>query len=321
MAEPPFIRTVLGDIAPDDLGVCYAHEHIIIDASVATLRYPAFHLESVEKAVAELATFHAAGGRAVVDAMPCDAGRNVLKLADISRATSVHIIAPTGIHLEQYYDPGHWSKRVSGSQLADLFVADIETGIDRFDYGGPLVDRTEHHAGVIKVAGGRDRLSDHERKVFAAAGEAHRQTGCPILTHTEQGTAALEQIACFERAGVPLGKVVLSHTDRLPDPAYHREILSSGVRVEYDSCFRWKDRADNPSLDLVLELIDAFPGQILLGMDAARPGYWKHHGGEPGLAFLLGPFSERLRAGGLTDQHWQRIFVENPRAWLRFERG
>ena len=31
-----FIRTVLGDIAPAQLGKCYAHEHVIIDKSYIT---------------------------------------------------------------------------------------------------------------------------------------------------------------------------------------------------------------------------------------------------------------------------------------------
>ena len=69
---------------PAELGVCYAHEHIIIDPSVATLRFPDFQLPSVEKAVEELRQFHADGGRALVDSMPCDAGRSVEKLARIS---------------------------------------------------------------------------------------------------------------------------------------------------------------------------------------------------------------------------------------------
>ena len=37
-----FVRTVLGDIAPEDLGVCYAHEHIIIDPSFTTVMEPGF---------------------------------------------------------------------------------------------------------------------------------------------------------------------------------------------------------------------------------------------------------------------------------------
>ena len=129
----PFIRTVLGDITPDELGVCYAHEHIIIDDSVATLRFPDFYLPSVENAISEFAEFYAAGGRAMVDSMPCDAGRNVRKLAEISSASSVHVICPTGLHLAKYYDEGHWGRNYSVEQIAELFVADIEEGIDAWD--------------------------------------------------------------------------------------------------------------------------------------------------------------------------------------------
>ena len=49
------IRTVLGDIEASELGVCYAHEHLIIDPSVATHNYPDFKLESVEAFRGDLA--------------------------------------------------------------------------------------------------------------------------------------------------------------------------------------------------------------------------------------------------------------------------
>ena len=42
------IRTILGDIAPESLGACYAHEHIIIDHSHTTEQSPDF-LRLVEK--------------------------------------------------------------------------------------------------------------------------------------------------------------------------------------------------------------------------------------------------------------------------------
>jgi len=143
------IRTVLGDIAPQDLGCCYAHEHIIIDASVATLRYPDFQLHSVGNGVAELSQFYADGGRAMVDSMPCDAGRNVLKLAQISQQSKVHILCPTGLHLAKYYDDGHWSHHYSAEQMAELFIADITQGIDRYDYSGPCVDRSLAGHGLL----------------------------------------------------------------------------------------------------------------------------------------------------------------------------
>lgn len=305
------IRTVLGDISPDDLGVCYAHEHIIIDPSYTTVVDDGFRLDNVDAASRELAEFFALGGRAMIDSMPCDAGRNVLKLAEVSRRSGVHIVCPTGLHLAKYYDPGHWGNFYTEEQLAALFIAEITEGIDAQDYNGPLVNRTPHRAGLIKIATA-ETITSRQRKTFAAAAAAHRATGCPILTHTEQGTLGLEQVEMLQRNGVDLRHVVLSHLDRKPDPAYHREILSTGVRAEYDSAFRWKPGQGNPTLDLLVELISEFPNQLMLGMDAARRAYWKHHGGSPGMNFLLTTFTDQMKSAGLTDDATHRIFVRNP---------
>lgn len=322
MTTPPaaagFIRTVRGDVPAAELGVCYAHEHVVIDESYATRKFPDFLLADTGRIAQELQAFHAAGGRAMIDSMPCAAGRNAHKLAEVSRRSGVHLVAPTGAHLGIYYPPEHWTRTAAPEQLAELWTADIEQGIDRYDYSGPLVERTAHRAGVIKVASGSGGPSGREVELFEVAAAVHRKTGCPILTHTEQGTGALEQIELFRRCRADLAHIVLSHTDRRPDPGYHREILSTGVRLEYDSAFRWKEKekekkhAGNPTLDLVVRFSEEFPGQILLGMDAARPAYWKAFGGAPGLDFLLTDFTRQLRAAGLGDAAWQRIFIANP---------
>ncbi|MES2570874.1 MAG: aryldialkylphosphatase [Verrucomicrobiota bacterium] len=313
-----FIRTVLGDIDPGNLGVCYAHEHLMIDPGFATHQTPGFLLEDIDRCERELRAFHQAGGRAAVDAMPCDCGRNVLKLAEVSRRTGVHILCPTGLHLAGYYPPGHWGDSYTPEELAGLFVAEIEQGIDARDYGGPLVSHTSHRAGLIKIASSLGSLSAREERIFSAAAEAHRQTGSPILTHTEQGTAALEQVGFLQARGVDLAHLCLSHTDRKPDPGYHREILSTGVKVEYDSAFRWKGDQGNPTLDLLVELLPEFPHQIMLGMDAARSSYWQSYGGAPGLAYLLTRFSDQLRARGVTEEMLRAIFVETPAATFSF---
>ena len=312
-----FVRTVLGDIPAAQLGVCYAHEHVIIDESFTTQATPDFLLEDVGRAAAELLEFHAAGGRSMVDSMPCDSGRNVRKLAELSRRTGVHLVCPTGLHLAKYYDPGHWGNFYTEHELARLFVADIVEGIDAHDYNGPLVRRTLHRAGVIKIASGT-AFGAREEKLFAAAAQAHRRTGCPILTHTEQGGLALTQVETLRRHGVDLRHVCLSHTDRKPDPGYHREILASGVRVEFDSAFRWKAGQGNPTRDLLLALLPEFPDQLMLGMDAARRGYWRHYGGTPGLTYLLTDFAAQLSVAGVTAENWQRIFVTTPAATFSF---
>ncbi|MEO1237098.1 MAG: aryldialkylphosphatase [Planctomycetota bacterium] len=314
-----FIRTVLGDIDPDRLGVCYAHEHIIIDRSFTTQLFPDFLLDDVDRAAEELQQLHADGGRAVVDSMPCASGRNVLKLAEVSRRSGVHVLCPTGFHLKRYYPEGSWGVRLSADELAALFADDINLGVDKNDYAGPTCERTEHKAGVIKIASGLDRLDDHELRLFEAAGIAHRTTGAPILTHTERGTAALEQVQVLGRHGVAPRHVVLSHTDRQPDPAYHQDILATGVNVEYDSHFRWKEGQGNPTRDLVVAMCEAgYADQLMLGMDAARRSYWVAHGGGPGMSYLLTTFSAMLRDAGLTDEHLRAFFVDNPRRAYAF---
>ncbi len=307
------IRTVLGDIDPSLLGVCYAHEHIIIDESYVTEQYPDFLLADAPRAIDELVAFHAAGGRAMVDSMPCDCGRNIRKLVQVSRGAKVHIVCPTGIHLRKYYPPTHWSDTESEYEIALRFIDDIEQGVDRNDYSGAPVERDAARAGVIKVASGRDQLNAHEKKVFAAAARAHIQTGVPILTHTEQGTAALEQVEWLGKLGVAANSIVLSHTDRLPDLSYHREILSTGVFVEYDSAFRWPGEKGNPTRDLILNLFsEGYGEQIMLGMDAARRSYWRSHGGKPGLSYLLQTFWPQLEASGLSPSAFNTLFVQNP---------
>jgi phosphotriesterase-related protein len=315
-----FVRTVLGDIAPTALGVTYAHEHLVIDGGRPVEMQPDFDLGDVEAMSEEVTEAAAAGLRSVVDAMPCDAGRSATKLAEISRRTGVNVIAPTGLHHERYYGPAHWSHRVSVDELAELFVQDVTDGIDANDYAGPVVRRTEHRAGVIKVAGSDGGPSARDRRVFEAAADAHRRTGVPILTHCEHGTGALEQVRLLAEAGVDLGHVALSHVDRLLDRGLHRELLETGAFAEYDGSFRWGD-APNGTIRLLTWMAeDGLVDRIVLGMDAARRRYYRIHGGSPGLAWLLTGFSEEMAAAGLDDAVRERLFVDNPARLFSFAR-
>lgn len=314
-----FIRTVTGDVPSSEAGVCYAHEHIIIDPSFTTFCNPEFQIDSVDRACIDLVDFREAGGKTLVDSMPCGGGRNPEKLAEICRRAGVNIVCPTGLHLHKYYPPGHWGERLSAEEMAALFVADIEEGIDRNDYNGPFVFRTAHKAGVIKVATSGEKLTDRERRTLEGAVIAHRRTGAPILTHTEQGLGALEQVRVFEDLGASLDHVVLSHTDKKPEIGYHKEILGTGVTLEYDSAFRWPEGAGNPTLELVLAMFkEGFGKHIVLGMDAARRRYWRAYGGQPGMAYLLKEFVPLLRASGLSQSDIDLIFIHNPQQCYSF---
>ena len=308
-----FVRTLLGDIAPEELGVTYAHEHLVIDGGRAVLLEPEFDLADVEAMTTEVAEAAELGLRSVVDAMPCDAGRNASMLAEIARRTGVQVVAPTGLHHDRYYGPAHWSHRISVEEMAELFVADIKEGIDAYDYAGPVVRRTLFRAGVIKVAGSDGGLSARDRRVFEAAAETHRRTGAPILTHCEHGTGALEQVRFLGDHGVLPRHIVLSHVDRIVDRGYHRELLGTGAFGEYDGSFRWADDEPNGTVQLVRWMTDdGLDDRIVLGMDAARRRYYRVHGGQPGLIWLLDGFSRLLAEAGIDETGRDRLFVTNP---------
>ena len=218
-----FARTVLGDVDPADLGITYAHEHLVIDGGRAVQLFPEFDLGDVDAMTTEVAEATALGLRTVVDAMPCDTGRSADKLAELARRTGLHLIAPTGLHHDRFYGPAHWSQRVTVDELAGLFEDDVRSGIDANDYRGPVVRRTAYRAGVIKIAGSAGGPSERDRRVFAAAAEAHRRTGVPILTHCEDGTGAIQQLRLLDELGVDLGHVGLSHVDKIVDPLFKQK--------------------------------------------------------------------------------------------------
>jgi phosphotriesterase-related protein len=306
----PFVRTVLGDIHPEEIGLTYSHEHVIIEESYPTLNNPLFLLNDVQKVSGELQGFYIAGGRTMVDAMPADCGRNVLKLAEVSRRTGVNIIAPTGLHLEKYYLPNHWRYSYTEEQLTQLMIDDVTIGIDTFDYRGPLINRTAHKAGMVKLATGDEKITPHQEKIFHAVVNTHRETGVPILTHTTNGKHALDQVNLFDKLGADLQHVVISHVDRCQDIGYNRELLQTKVKVEYDSAFRWKGK-ENWTYKLLEALLPDFPVQITMGMDAAKSSYWKSYGGKPGLDFLLTTFKDDLNKMGLG-QYFENLFLKNP---------
>jgi phosphotriesterase-related protein len=306
------VRTVLGDIDSADLGVTYAHEHLVIAGGKPVELYPDLLLDDVDKGVDELKAAKALGLSAVVDAMPADCGRDVVKLAEVSRRSGIHVIASTGVHHDRFYDPRHWSGRATDDELTTLFAADIETGIDAEDYGGPIVRRTSHRAGVIKVAGSGAFPTERDRRVFTAAARAHRETGSPILTHCEGGTRGLEQARLLVDAGADPAHVVLSHVDKVVERIYHRELAASGAILEYDGAFRWKDEPNGTLRLLGWMAEDGLLDHVVLGLDAARRGYWTAYGGSPGMTYLLDGFDREMRAIGLDDGALRTMLVSNP---------
>jgi predicted metal-dependent phosphotriesterase family hydrolase len=302
------VRCVLGDVPADRLGVVYAHEHLVLDSPLIAAAFPHILLDDVDAAVAEVGACAAAGVGTMVDAMPCAAGRDAVRLASISEKTGVHVMAATGLHHVRYYGGAHWSGRVDPGELAALFAADVLDGIDAFDYTGPLVRRTPHRAGIVKVATG-ERPTARDRLVLEAAALAHLDTGAPVLTHCEQGRGGLVQVETLTARGVPAEAILLSHVDKVVDRAYHRELASTGAYLEYDQGLR---RPEDTARLVAWMLEDGNGDRIVLGTDGARRDLWHSLGGGPGLAWLATGFRALLSERGVDEADLRRLQVANP---------
>jgi phosphotriesterase-related protein len=316
------VRTVTGDIEASQLGVTYAHEHLLITGGMQVYLDQDFLLNDPARAATDLGQFKAAGGNSVVDMIPCGLGRHPDGLQALSRETGVQIIGATGFHMERYYDTNHWLYLYSAEQMAKLFQAEIEDGMDQWGYRGPLVQRSSARAGVLKVATGYYSWNENTDRWFEAAAIAHAATGVPISSHTESGVLGERQVEVLTSRGVPASSIIVGHIDKNVDPYVHREIAAMGAFLEYDSPSRLKYGPDADAVSLILAAVEGgYAGHILLGMDLARRSYYPSYGGGPGLAYLLEHFLPRLRAEGLGDVVRQ-IMIENPaRAFAFAERA
>lgn len=302
------IRTIGGDLPATQAGPVYAHEHLVIDSPLIAETMPHIHLHSVEEAVAEVEECAAAGVRTMVDAMPAASGRDPERLARVSILTGMRLVAATGLHTEKYYGSVPWTWSESPEQLAERFISDIEVGIDRHDYMGAGVDRSEWRAGVVKAASLGEEPTERDRRLFEAAAITSLTTGVPILTHTEGGLGGMSQIETLRGWGVRTDRVALSHTDKIADTGYHRSMLETGAILCYDQGIR----DAGTTFRLVEEMAaEGFQSQIVLGTDGARRSLWATLGGSPGLAALYDLAQERLDPGLV-----KMLFVANPARYL-----
>lgn len=307
------VRTVFGDIDAADLGIVYAHEHLVLDSPLIAAAFPHILLNDIEIAVQEVISCKNAGVQTMVDAMPCSAGRNAVRLAAISKRTGVNVIAATGLHHVRYYGLGHWTNQISATELAQLFIDDVNIGIDRFDYTGPYIRRTEHQAGIIKVATGGETLTKRDELLLEAASIAHNTTGAPILTHCEHGHGGVRQIEALTDYGVPADAILLSHIDKVVDIGYLRTLADMGAWLLLDQALRQHEMESPDTALLIAALAESdHLKQVVLGTDGARRDLWASYAGKPGLDWLVHTFPEKLREQGLSNELIELIYIDNP---------
>ena len=319
----PTIRTVLGDVAPAELGATNYHEHLF---QISPL-LPGDELDDEDASGAEATLLAGSGFAAMVDATPFGLGRNPAALARISAERGLHIVATTGLHREAHYGGDHPMQVWTVEQLTTLFVADLTTGMatddaETFESPDVPVARTPAglpvRAGILK--GGIDywRISRFERTTLEALAAAHRTTRAPIMVHLEFCTGAHEVLDLLAAEGVASERVVLAHADRDPDAGLHVSLAERGAYLGYDGVARPRTRSDAELLALTEQVVDiAGYDRILLGGDVARRTRYISYGGMPGLAYLGDRYVPRLRRA-LGDEAVSAMLTANPARLLAF---
>jgi phosphotriesterase-related protein len=304
------IRTVTGDIDPNELGFTYSHEHLMGSPPPPTSETdPDLVLLDEELSTQEAARAKAVGVRSLYEASAWDYSRDPAALRRISGRVGIQIIACAG------FNKGEWFeiplRDCSIAELEERIVADVTTGMNGTDVRG----------GVIKFGSSYNRITPTEERVIRAAARAHRRTGVTLHGHTETGTMALEQLDILRDEGVDLTRVGLVHLMRNPDLWLHEQVAATGAYLCCDGFSKIKYYSEGVRVGLIVGLIEAgHLDRLLVGGDLARRSDLGAYTGGPGLGYLGGVwlprFRSRLRQRGYApsriDEIAHALFVQNP---------
>lgn len=327
-----FIRTVDGDIKPEELGFTYAHEHIVcIPPYWKERNEDDLLLDDESKSLKDVMDFKKAGGNSIVDATAVDYGRDVKAVKRISQKTGVKIIATAGFNKSFLWDAklkdnlkpivgnyetyGEWIEKATVNELAQYVISEIEEGLEGTNIRG----------GQLKFGTGYNSISPLEVKTIKAVVIAHKETKAPIHSHTEAGTMALEQIELLKKEGVNLERVSFGHMDRNLDPYYHVQIAKTGAFLCFDGIGKIKYAPESDRINQIIYLVkQGFKDQILISGDTARKSYYKHYNHGLGLEYIIKKWVPRFideadKAGLDGESLIKDFFINNPMRCFAFQ--
>ncbi|MFC7585618.1 phosphotriesterase [Nonomuraea antimicrobica] len=288
------VMTVLGPVAASELGYVDAHEHLFLRSPML----PGDEFLDEARSTAEATAVRASGIRTVIDLTPIGLGRRPAELAKLAAAARLHVVAATGYHRSAHYPASHWAREVSDDVLLDIVRTDLTSGIDGRDWAGPRPEPTTVRAGIVKLGASYQRVTADEERWFRAGAEAAVRAGVPAAVHCETGTAAHEILDRLAALGVAAHRVLLCHTDRNPDLELHRELVSRGAYLVYDTIGRIKYGPDSRILDLIEGMADAgLADHLCLGTDVGRRSMLRAYGEGRGWTCSAAP-SYRASNGG-----------------------
>lgn len=320
------IRTVLGDIRPEELGFCQTHEHMTCDQRVAPIREmfdttrkfdaSAMILDEPHRVLDEIKLFRARGGSAMVEVTTSAWGRNLDTLARFSRESGVHIVATGGFYTEPHMprEAETWSI----PDLADWIVSEVVEGV------GP--DKIK--VGLIKSGIYHGRIAGLELKGLRAVARAQMRTGVAITTHTggarrhevRGGNMGAQHLRTLFEEGVDPHRFIVGHTDERPDIEFLSWLCSLGCYVQFDVIGKLHWLLNETRFELLKELIRrGFRGHVLLGTDRChKPEFYRDLGGA-GYTLILDEFMPMALEHGLTREDLDTFLVKNPANALAIE--
>jgi predicted metal-dependent phosphotriesterase family hydrolase len=321
-----FVRTLVGDIDPESLGVTYAHDHLFCVPPLWKEKgQDDFLIDDIEASIKDVELFVKAGGQAVYDATAIDYGRDPQALLTISQRTGIKIIGTAGFNKAVMW-PGKmkgqnltfqaWIDARSRAEIREHIAAEVTQGLDG----------TALKGGVVKFGTGYNTISEAEDKVMRATLDAHKETNAPVHSHTELGTLILEQLAIVRQEGVDPSRLTIAHVDRNPDPYVHRKAAETGVFLCFDGISRIKYHPESVLIDCILKLVArGHEKQIMIGGDIARRTMYRNYGeGGLGLGYILESwvprFIEEAGEAGFDGKRLIETFmVENPKRAFAFK--
>ncbi|HEV2529344.1 MAG TPA: hypothetical protein VGT61_12940 [Thermomicrobiales bacterium] len=257
------LQTVRGPVSGRDIHRALAHEHLFVDFQPANAPgYMDVDWGVVRGAAVNRAReLRAQGVDLLIEWTTLGVGRNVALLRDVSGATGLHIVCPTGIYLAKR--PPGW-QTLSVAQLAQRFSLELTGGID-----GSGV-----RAGFVKIATSDDGPTPDETTIHRAAAIAAGETGATIGLHSPLAGPLGRVLETLQAEGFPPERLVWAHAQRSTQED-HARFAAMGIAVQFDS-FSSRSGADagppslaDRSLDAIAALIDAdHLSQILVSDDA-----------------------------------------------------
>jgi phosphotriesterase-related protein len=316
------VNTVLGPVSADQLGVVSVHETLLSVLPGAEHAYDILmdRAEIFETLAGKLAEFRDHGGRTIVDSSGMFHGRDVRLLEALSRSTSVHVVASTGMGPEallggyfltpQTDPPTPWP----AEKFADLFTREVTEGM--------VVPRVERRgaAGMVVTAVTRTGMTATDESLLRGAARAALSTG--VAVSIRFGDDALAELEVVLDEGIGADRVVVGGLDRKDVGGVARAVAERGAYVAIDhigteGLHGGTDYlTDAERIALVVELVDAgFADRILLSSSATGQAYG-HEATDVSFSQVLTAFAPALETAGLAPDVVQRFLVANPAALL-----